>query len=482
MRRLFDAVVFLCIGAMIAAPLIAVLAQSGTDAIPAQRYTGDDGTVIELRVIATAPGASPTPSPESTPTDTLTPAPPITSTPLPSPTYTPVEPSPTPEEVTTCQLIAQFNINIRPAPTTTNQPVGVWLTNSLTVIDEFRADANYVWAHHLYAGTGEFITGWSVVAVVGDPITWWVYNAETGPLCGGVAGWGDWPYPPMKPSLVAIAVHSILWTNRARIMEFQTALAAYSLPGGTKNYLSENLCRDSLAAGYLCIERWPPDCPPNIGTADPKESATAYMEARNGGVQALRAQYGNTPLLITETVNECLMDGHAAWWNTWIITAVDYAADHQWGAVAYYGFGPGNPGYEFLRDTAEATQYIYDHGGYISLHNYEPVEQCKGDGSLTHGSIWCAYRHRLTYYWLHDLLGVDVRMLITELAPGSGNTQVTQAVINDFGSYYCKVKNDPGLYAISPWLFGYHPSWPLANLEGWGSELARSFATCSKTT
>jgi hypothetical protein len=112
-------------------------------------------------------------------------------------------------------------------------------------------------------------------------------------------------------------------------------------------------------------------------------------------------------------------------------------------------------------------------GGGVACGTWVGCGCAGGDGSLAPCDPWCACRHRINYQIIRDVIGYDVRIAITEAAPGWGNTQVTLAVLVDDARWVAEIYHDEGLWGVFFWLVGYHPTWPLANLEDWLGEFAR---------
>lgn len=492
MRRFLIPALCVVVGMVMGAPLGYLTAEHSSSSIPSGVYEGN-GFGIELNLLWT-PTYTASPYPTYTPTDTITPFPTITPsftpgvtddpfltptptdeigpvtlvptftpsvTPLatPRPTHTP-EPTLAPEDAQ-CFGNTLVNLNFRTEPA--GERLGTWSAGQRLEALRLRYVEDGIYINEWALLTNGSVQGWSAVYYRG--IEYFEFDPTDGCL---LVRFGDGP---------ALAPHTILWTDRTLIADHQRDIKlALNVMSGTKNYVSEDICRQSLASRSLCVQRWPPDWPRDIGGDDPRQSAFEYMEARNGGVQALVAEFGHDPLLIIELVNEAPMtDGK--WWDEWNHAALDYADANNWPQLALLGLGPGHGNLHMFRAMESSLRRNHERGGYVSMHNYEP-DSCGGDGSLTNGSEWCAYRHRINYDIINHVLGYDVRILITELAPGWGNTKVTPDVISDFGSYYCNVKDDPGLYALSDWIFGPHFGWPLANLEGWGPPLVQARVTC----
>jgi hypothetical protein len=342
-------------------------------------------------------------------------------------------------------------LKYRANPSVTAAQLGVWENGSrLHAIEvQFVQDGSYIneWAL-LSNGTAQ---GWSAAYYRGAEY----FKREYTDACMDV--W--YPAP-------AFLMHTVPGANGLRLMAFETGLRVNHLLSGSKNYTSTDYCLSSLANRQMCILRFPPDCPEGVGTADPRQSAYAYMEARNGVAQAF-SNWRESDLFYIELTNECNFDGHLNWWRDWMMAVLDYADEHNWPRLAMPGLGVGSGSYHMFLAWKDPLMRNHARGGVLATHNYSPPEHCGGDGSLSGGDEWCAFRHRLNYFIIHDVIGYDVRIAITELAPGWGNTQVTQAVINDFGTYFGMVKDDPGLHSLSAWIYAYHPAWSLANLEGW---------------
>ena len=426
------------------------------------------------------------PTPTSTPWPTWTPIP--TNTPImpsvtpdssatPPPTNTAIptdtpEPTPTPENAVTCDLVAKFNINKRTGPGTTYDRDGVWMGGVQSTLDEFIRDDPFLWAHH---SSGN----WSAVAEIHGEVIWWVWTPETGVFCQGVEGWPEgWLNPPANRAAFIVGLH-VTNANRAELTTFQLAMNAAGYQSGVKPYVGEQYCLDALGNGNTCTERWPPDCPEGIGNNDPRGSALKYMEARNGAVQTLWAMSGYSDLLVIELTNECENEPYE-WWNEWFLAAISYAEGHNWPQLALGGLGPGYGNYVMFEAWQPALMANHARGGYLSTHNYAPVEYCGGDGSLSNGDIYCAFRHRLNYRLITEELGYDVRILITESSPTDGYQPITNATLIDIGRYTCMIQDDLGLYGIYYWNVGTWAPFMDANLGPHLVKLAASIAACGE--
>jgi len=420
----------------------------------------------------TPPTHTPVPSVTPTSTPTHTPAPDMTATPTQETTPPPPTFTVTPEPTKVCALRAgEYNLRVRSGPGTAYEQTALWIAGTESQFDLFELGVTYLWGRHIAND------GWSAIAVRSDELIWWVNGTESGLLCTDVEGWPD-DYPPPPPIAQQPIIVGLHVTNaeRTSLVDFQRAINAAGHPSGVKPYVGIEYCLDALASGNTCTERWPPDCPDRIGGDDPASSAQQYMDARNFAVHNLWSASGFSDSLIIELTNECPMDD-LAWWTAWLDAAIDYAERNQWPPIAVLGLGPGHGDEAMFAAFKAPLMRNHDRGGYVSTHNYAPVENCGGDGSLSGGDEWCAFRHRHNYAIVRAL-GYDVQFLITEASPTDGYQPVTIDTLRDIGKYTCMIKDDVGLAGIYYWNVGTFPPFADANLGPFLVQLAESIAAC----
>lgn len=232
---------------------------------------------------------------------------------------------------------------------------------------------------------------------------------------------------------------------------------------GYKNFSDINACIETLNNGGICIWRHGnPDCPQNIGTADPRQSARDWL---NDWGQAARQYLAQYPKAFYEPINECNYGGINSdsqlnviyWWNEWMDEYITQARLQGMPKLVIPTFGPGHgepTQYRIWKDTINQSAM---YGNMMGEHAYTPYHE----EGLCACDEWLACRHRTNqeYRLAEDIVTM---VAITEAAKGWGNDPVD---VNDFVCFYQKIRNDYWLHSVSFWLAGYHPTWPNANLD-----------------
>jgi len=221
-------------------------------------------------------------------------------------------------------------------------------------------------------------------------------------------------------------------------------------------------CLDALQRGGICIYRHPnQDCPQEIGTADPRQSARDFLKYG----EAARIHLSLYDKAYYEPVNECNFGGSDSdqsitvvyWWRDWMDEYIT-----QWRSITDLKlviptFGPGHGEvfqYQVWSDVLNrAASYDY----LMGEHAYTPYHS---DG-LCACDEWLACRHRTNQVY-RLAAGVHIDVALTEAARGYGNDSVS---VDDFVCWYEEIRYDDGLHSVSLWTAGYHPTWPNANLD-----------------
>ena len=505
--------------ARVAAPADAPTATPAL-ALPARIAQVEHGLIVEVRIryedgyeqSISAAGGSPTatPSPTTTaaaqptaaPTNTLRPTATVTPTLTPIPTNTPRPTlTPTPSATPTPTLQPTFTVAptlvpiLTPTPQTTVQPptplptlpppdevcYGTVKTDGLrfrdapvtgTVIGSWSLNERVRILAVQYAGADE----WAQIRGANDRIGWSAsyyggqvfITYDNSPECLTVR---------FPETAAAWTIHVVPNYNALELVSSYSTLGAAGIPFGVKSYADFGACIQALEAGGICVLRIPvggQDCPQKIGSAEPVASALEWMRIYKG-VLAQVWPYRHSGRLFIEVVNECYFGSSAdvgviCWWASWLMTAVEYAIAEDFPPLVAPTFAPGDGDSVFQYSIwRPALQKLADAGGAIGWHDYTPYH----NNGLCSCDEWLACRHRRNYAAIQAAGITGLEYMITEAARGWGGDPVDEA---DFICWYDQVKHDPGLSLVSAWLGGYHPMWPLANLDGHYISLAQQLA------
>lgn len=469
--RMVSGKTFFLIGALVATTL-ALLAPLGiltaeSPGHPATypyclRYVSD--TSYHAVQCPNAPSPTETPAATNTPVipATLTPTPPVSATPTIEPTPTPeITPLPTstitttPSPQKTCKLRPLFNINIREPAGGTR--IGVWTQGVESEFDEFLLQSVYLYGHHT-AG------GWSVVAQH-PPLNWWVSGTPDAQFCFDVEGWPGWvpPAPIAKTDLV-VGFFSMPNGNVMEQVELVVVGAQLGIVTATHVYANASTCLQVMGAGGVCSFRHgSPDCPANIFQGDPRQSARDFMRHDSAYAEGVFQYERYKGLIWIDPINECNWGDtveELAWWGSWFNEYITEAAARNWPPLQLPSLGPGYGNELMFKVWAGELQLLYDNGGLFAMHVYNP-----DDTWLCPFDEWLADR-MLHNYEIIDRLGIDVRMSLTEVGQGWGNTPPN---IPDMACWMERVASDyPFVKQAYIWEYGPNPTWILANWEGYG--------------
>jgi hypothetical protein len=430
------------------------------------------------------------------PTDTATPWPTYTPTPTPTvtpiPTATPastpvVEPSPTPEltappptftytpiPTKVCSLRAgEWNMNKREGAGLSYSVLGLWEDGTESQFDAFGYDntTTYLWGHH---NTGN----WSAIykptkdedgEIIPNVGEWYVNGTQAAVLCTTVAGWpGDLTPPEPIAHNAALLWHTVPGFNVGNAQIAMSILDSKGIGWGYKNYADLNHTLNVVIAGGIGIYRdYQGDCPANIGSADPVQSAHDYFDRQSRYACAILAPYENAYL---EVVNECWWgdEEHPQvyhWWAKWMDAYMDYAFNTECPKLVLPTLGPGYGEPLMYQMWRNQLTRLAAHNGLTGEHAYTPGV----DWGLCECDEWLACRHRKNEVW-RQAAGIDIDVAITEAARGWGGSPVD---VNDFVCWYEQVRDDEFLHSVSFWLAGYHTAWPLANLDNYMIPIAQ---------
>jgi hypothetical protein len=395
-----------------------------------------------------------TPRPSATPTVTVEP------TPTPEPPISTPTPTTTPENLKTCKLRQGhpegYNINIRePAG---GQIIGTWEIGTESEFNSFQQTEFYLYGHHKSGG-------WSAVADLYPVFEWWVDGSADTIFCVDVEGWPEGLEPPAPVAHnAALLWHTVPGFNVGNARVSYGILKAKDVQFGIKPYASINECLNVLndpSGNGICIYRHgAPDCPQNIGKSNPEQSAKDFIQYGMGARNTL-ANYENA---YYEPVNECNFGNErepdvAYWWLVWMDTYITESQARGFPKLVLPTFGPGH-GSPFLYEMWKpALLRLADAGGLMGEHAYTPYH----DQGLCSCDEWLACRHRKNEDW-RQAEGIDIDVAVTEAARGWGNDPVS---VNDFLCWYEEIRHDDFIHSVALWTMGYHPTWPLANLDNY---------------
>ncbi len=417
------------------------------------------------------------PSPTATPTATSTPVIPATLTPVPSTTPTPETtlpptqptttstPSPTPSPTATATPLppkcwgtvtaGALNVRTEPYGTILGQVYeGDTLTFDAKWLDDFN---DWWWRIYWLPGQDGFIE----VA--------WVHSGWITP--GDTADCSELPdVTPVVTHNAALLWHTVPGVNVGNARISYDILSDKGIGYGLKPYAGMNECIDTLNRGGTCIYRHgAPDCPQNIGSADPRQSARDFLQYG----QYARDMLADYEHAYYEPLNECQFGGSQSdtllayiyWWQTWLDEYIAEAVARGYPKLVIPTMGPGHGEAIQYRIWQEQLNLLAANGGMMGEHAYTPTH----DDGLCACDEWLACRHRKNEDW-RQAEGVDIDVAITEAARGWGNDPVD---VSDFVCWYEIVRGDEWLHSVALWTAGFHPTWPNANLDNYMVPIAQ---------
>ena len=461
-----------------------------------------DGLPVTYTQVAELPTETPsvTPSeatewPETatfTPTSTNTPVPSRTPSKTPFSTFTPTVgvPTPTVEQTTAtpfpsatplkqCAVkLRDKNINLREGPSTgfrvlTVIPSRVIVT--LTAANEGVGDP-FLWGQTTYTNAWGTFTGWFAIRFENDPVDpWWVDGVPGTPLCSDIPGWPPGldpppqfvyeptltptPYVPPSTGHTVFAFHTVPGGSSYYATAAQNVVQSHGVEYGIKSVNNVEECNAVAANGGDCIYRDLRfgDCP--MLTGDPVQTAREWMARLAPVYVGVNAKY-------FEIVNECDMN-NGAWWNSFILTAVQEANARGW-KIVIPTLNPGVGDVEFWRPMIPALRAMAAGGHLVGLHDYSVYSP-----PLCNGSPYTAYRHEMTYQAICGTFGIcNLKYAITEVGQGWGN-EVPD--VNDMVCWWDRVKNTNNVAFIAVWTLHGHSTccWPNADWDNYAVPLAQ---------
>jgi hypothetical protein len=391
-------------------------------------------------VTATLPAVSVTPTQETT-----LPPPQPTMTPTPSPT---IVPTITPTQVPKCWGTTIANLNVRKVPG------GEWL-GTIPAGDTLTLEAKWLhqgewWYQHYWLPEQ---AGWSHSG--------WI-NISPDADCSQLE---DVTPPPIY--VAALLWHTVPGFNIENARISHQILATENIGFGYKTYASMEYCVETLENGGTCIYRHPnQDCPQNIGSADPVQSAQEFFAVR--GEYACDVLNGYAKAWY-EPTNECwfgssLNDREVSaiyWWRDWMDEYLNIADAYGCPQLVLPTFGPGHGEPLHYRIWHDVLNRLAMNGGLVGEHAYQPYLNNEGNYDLCPCDPYLACRHRLNEEY-RQAEGVDINVAITEAARGWGGEPVS---VDDFVCWFEEVRHDEYLHSVSLWVLGQHLNWPNANLD-----------------
>lgn len=395
------------------------------------------------------PTATLTPSvtPSNTPTATFTAT--HTRTPVPTPTATPTAaqgtfPTPTPESggVTppptseypfkTCALrTTEAGIAVRGGPGTTYTKLASLALGSTIRVERVTAAGGYVWAEH---APGR----WSAIYAVASG-SWWVEaGSDDAWLCADVPGWAEAGLGDPPGLATALGVWFGPGSNRSVIADTITARQPHG-PAAVTIYADCGSMARARDLGALVIARAAVGDNPDY-TLTPEASAAQRVRAVMGQLEACEYDYA----VLT---NEATGWPNMAWLNAWLLAAMDTAAREYPGRRAIPIVWP--PGWFGLAGEIDALRpalvQMAARGWPLGLNLYD-ANTNNPDARLCPLNTWNAYTtYRPLLY--RDRLPAGLRLVVTELGAGAGNSKLTP------GDVRCFLEKSGGTYyAVTVWL------------------------------
>lgn len=346
----------------------------------------------------------------------------------------------------------------------------MWTQGVESEFDEFLLQSVYLYGHHT-AG------GWSVVAQH-PPLNWWVSGTPDAQFCFDVDGWPGWVPPAPIAHNAALLWHTVPGFNVGNARISYGILSDKGIGYGLKPYAGMNECIDALNRGGTCIYRHgAPDCPQNIGSADPRQSARDFLQ--HG--QSARDMLADYEHAYYEPLNECQFGGSQSdtllayiyWWDEWLDEYITEAVARGYPKLVLPTFGPGHGEPVQYRIWKDELNRLAAAGGMVGEHAYQPFPNDEGTLKLAPCDIYLACRHRLNEQYRQGE-GVDIDVALTEVAAAWGNDPVDVA---DFVAWYEEVRHDEWLHSVALWTAGFHPTWPNANLDHYMVPIAQGLSS-----
>ncbi len=264
-----------------------------------------------------------------------------------------------------------------------------------------------------------------------------------------------------------LGLHMVNWTSEQQIYQFVQRLHDAGIPLGTLKGLSgterilnqvEQMSPETVTVYRAIVTQTQgqSDCPTVLDSqVDPVEAAQKWYAELEPSWRQVSADY-------YETMNEC--PAKLSWIAGFSIEMMRLANEDGY-CLLLFSFPGGNPPIEEFDELLPAYQYAAEnpcqpgrtHG--ISLHSYSD-EELK---FLSETGVWNAFRHRIFYQRLMEVLpaGANLPVYITEAGQGSGtqfHELTCDALVRDAIQYTNLLEGDPYVKGFHLWSFG--DQWP----------------------
>lgn len=376
-------------------------------------YANTDGCLALRFPGGVEPGPTSIPRPTATPTasgPTSIPATP--TTPTPENGVTPVPTSDVPG-VKACLLQWNQNVSVRAKPGTDQAKTGSIYQGDAFAAGQVSNASGYWWA----------LTerGWSAIydQAKGE---WWVRVVSGDELCFDVKGWPETLGLP--PPETALGIWFGPGTNRTVITDTIAARRATHQPAAVTIYADCQSMAVAHNAGALVIAR--------AAVGDNPDYTLAPADSARQRVREAMGQLAACPYDFIVLTNEALGWPSMAYLNAWILAAIDTAQREYPGRKAIPVVWP--PGHFGLAGEIEALypalQAMARAGWPMGLNLYD-ANYSNPDARLCPVTTWNAYTvYRPRLY--ADRLPPGLRLAVTELGAGAGNSKITPADVRCF--------------------------------------------------
>jgi hypothetical protein len=419
-----------------------------------------------VQVTTTVPAAEPstltrtdTPAPTGTPTIipemSATPSPTsqpggVTYGPITGPDYTPLPrytPLPSTVHVRPCPVVVTApQVSLYTAPDKTSQVTGTALEMTRLTAGEIRV---------LEDGTTWVNTpnGWLTATDQG------VELAKVGPMrsCEILMG--------RQTDTTLMGLHVTNIGSRDAVLELVRRLVDSGHPLGTLKGLNgtESLLNEVKAISpqtiivYRALAILPDglfDCPDLSALPPAVDTAQMWMDMIKPQWDLVNADY-------YEYMNEC---GAPMNWIAQFSIEMMRLANEQGRCLLLFSFPNGSPNMNYFDDLLPAYQYAVDHPCQpgrthgIALHAYSPNDNTL----LSESDVWIAFRHRIMYLRLLDVLpeAADLPVFYTEAGVGYGITLLPcDTVARDVVQYTYQLEEDPYFKGFHLWNIGGERNW-----------------------
>jgi hypothetical protein len=374
----------------------------------------------------------------------------------PEPTQLTPGPTATPPDALRCQAGVDDShyLNIRNAPN-----IGAEWVGSLppsTRIDVTALHITYNEASPIREEWAQIAQGWIALWYNGAELAY----LDDAPPCWELPCTGDCAPVTATPEpglITALGPRTV--PGAAGFEAAYPILAAKGIPFGVSPYHSIEYCVRALNQGGVCVFRpGSPDCPNDVNTGDPRQSARNFMQYARGGAEILAGHEG----VWIEPINECFHSPDTrtlAWYAEWMDEYTEQARAQGWPPLAWPGLPPGSGDALMFSTFEDVLRKVDSYGGLFSMHLYTYHSKT----GLCVCDEWEACRHEHNYALMQEQ-GYTMTYTITEAARSAGN-EVPD--VDDFVCIYNKVNAVGFVHSLWMWLGGHNATWSSANLDGY---------------